>query len=158
MSKSNGHATGGRSSRRLWRWLAPRIAPSLFVIGGISLLVWTGVRATSVKQPPSEPEAAALVLLSSVFQITGGTLFGRIGRTDANHARSEVRRLITIGRSLGQSRNLLQSGDSNDLSVDRQLAGVSLQLEDAIRGWNDVHKEALDEVMELKNSLEEEEL
>lgn len=150
-------ATSTEKPNTWWGWVVPRIAPSLFVLVGITILLWTAGRATSTTTPPSGTEAVALALLSSILQITGGTLFGKVGRTDANHARSEVRRLMTIGGSIRQVRILLQSDTNHSFAAEQQLDLVTMQIQDSILGWNDVHKEALEELVKQTKTPEREE-
>jgi len=50
-----------------------------------------------------------LVLLTALFNILGGNAFGRIGRADPKHARSAVRRLVSIGLALGAAQTEIEA-------------------------------------------------
>jgi hypothetical protein len=151
---------GGRAEsysmlRRFFGWVKPRTIPAGLILLGVMVLAWSAFLRTQ-STPLSATEAVLLVVLSSFFNIFGGAAFGRIGRADPKHARSSVRRLLTIGRTLTISEDRLtyaiQSGDPSRINAEASSAAMELRLlrehlADAIRDWNDVHPEALREVI-----------
>jgi len=70
--------------------------------------VWALI-ARSQAVPPTVGESIFLVLLTALFNILGGNAFGRIGRADPKHARSAVRRLVSIGLALGAAQTEIEA-------------------------------------------------
>lgn len=69
------------------------------------------------------------------------------------HARSAVRRLLTLGRTVGAARVRLSDLDDGrgarsaaEIAA-AELVAVQSQIFNAIEDWNDVHPEALREVL-----------
>jgi hypothetical protein len=137
---------------KLIPWLAPRWLPGLLVCVGLALAAWIGARSNDPK-PPSFSETAVITLASSALSIAGGAAYGRIGRIEPGHARSAVRRLFRLGRDVRGMR--AEAIACEPFKSEEMLAHVISRLEgiegvvvDAIADWNDVHPEALTQVME----------
>jgi len=118
------------------------------------MLIWIVFRAADqTGTVPSAAEYGIVVFFSSVLNILGGAGFTRIGHANPSHARSAVRRLITIGQNINQARAILgeQSviGDGSDHlgAAAAILQATEPHLENAISDWNEVHPEALSEVL-----------
>jgi hypothetical protein len=132
-----------------------RVNGTVLVLLGIAAVVWTGVRSSG-KTPPSSSELAVLLALGAVLQVAGGASFGRVGRVDPQKALSAVRRLVSTGLAVRDLRAGLAGAQAGATAatqrtlgqVDAALAVISRQLEDAVRDWNDVHPEALKEVLD----------
>lgn len=148
--------------RQLWKWLRPRAIPGLLLIGGVALAVVVAYRSQQ-EVPPTRTEAAFLVLSSSALNFAAGIGFSRIGRADPTLARSAVRRLLNIGNGIGAClRDLAEvtgkpESDGNtsaQVSVGR-LEQIAPDVVAAIQDWNEVHPEALREVLEEVTALEE---
>jgi hypothetical protein len=129
--------------RVAWRWLAPRTAPGLLIGLAIGIGVWTAARAGS-QAPPSSSEFGIYALVSSLLSIFGGWSYARIGRTSPEHARSAVRRLLSIGRMIRAARDSCSDGNQ---SLPQSLTEVEWHVKDAMMDWYDVHKEALRDVL-----------
>lgn len=135
-----------------FRWIGARVGATMLVVAGVSILVWTAYRSPQ----PSPSEMALLALFASAFNVWGGAQFAKIGKADPKHARSAVRRLLSIGQTLNLAGGSLQEAISQQddfrIAVDarilvRQVDAAQLQLFDAIGDWDDVHPEALREVL-----------
>lgn len=135
-----------------WHWLKPRLGPSLLIAAGLVLLAWLGTRAAE-PTPPTATEYGVVVLLSSALNIAGGASFARIGRVEPTHARSAVRRLLGIGMDLAVSQQLWRDEDP-DSRRDALLASMSGRLSSAIQDWEDVHPDALQEVLDQAHATE----
>jgi hypothetical protein len=101
-------------------------------------------------------ESSLFALLTAVLNIAAAWAFGTVGRVDPKHARSAVRRLLTIGRTQAEDmvrlERALAVGDAIILEAEVRRASADLrtgyeQVLDGIRDWNDVHTEALREVL-----------
>jgi hypothetical protein len=118
------------------------------------MAAYIAIRSGDAVQPKAD-EYAVLVFASAALSAAGGAGFARIGRADPRHARSAVRRLITAGRTVRLARQTLEA-DRDDMlhirSATDLLATVEAQLRDGIRDWNDVHSEALREVVSREES------
>jgi hypothetical protein len=99
---------------------------------------------------------ALLALFASFFNIWGGAQFARIGKADPKHARSAVRRLYTLGGSLivasDDLKEAVAAGDDQKVVqcayvLVSQVEAAQAHLLDAIGDWDDVHPEALREVL-----------
>jgi len=132
-------------------WVTARLGATMLVVAGVGILVWTAYRTPQ----PTPGELALLALLASMFNIWGGAQFASIGKADAKHARSAVRRLYTLGRSLdvasGDLRASLSTEDHQTVVecarvLVSQVDAAQAHLIDAIGDWDDVHREALREV------------
>lgn len=141
-----------KNRRVFFRWLRPRVLPAVLVVVGIGILTWLGIPR---KTPLTRSEAAVLVLASSALNVAGGAVFGRIGRADPRHARSAVRRLLSLGQVLARAQERLRDsqGETSGSAAPSQIVEAELedslaQIKDAINDWNDVHTEALREVVE----------
>jgi len=136
----------------VYKWFTARLGASILILAGVGILVWTAFRSPQ----PTPSEMALLALLASTFNIWGGAQFASIGKADAKHARSAVRRLYTLGESLNLASETLQTAMLTD-EVQRvgectqvllsQVGSAQAHLLDAIGDWNDVHPEALREVL-----------
>jgi hypothetical protein len=122
------------------------------MVAGVGILVWTAFRSPQ----PAPGEMALLALLASAFNIWGGAQFASIGKADAKHARSAVRRLYTVGRSMvvasDDLRVAMASEDQERAAqcvyvLISQVEAAHAHLIDAIGDWDDVHPEALREVL-----------
>jgi hypothetical protein len=121
---------------------------------GLALLGWISYRANQKAPavPPSATEYAVIALVSSALTIAGGAIYGRIGRADARHARSAVRRLVGVGRTVRSARTRLEvMQDARDmrpaaLAATAELMTVETAIGDAILDWRDVHSEALRDI------------
>lgn len=137
------------------------IASLLLVVAGISLAVITGLRGLQTEDPPSAGELGLLLLVTSAFQVAAGIQLGRIGRVEATHARSAVRRLATVGQTIalmkGRVETATDGGDAASVrrtlwQIETGLGSVSAHLQDAVRDWQDAHPEAVREVIaEMEN-------
>lgn len=134
-----------------WRWLAPRMAPGLLIGLAVVIGVWTAARAGS-QAPPSSSEYGIYALVSSLVSVLGGWSYARIGRTSPEHARSAVRRLLSIGRMIRAARD---SCAESDQSLPRSLTEVEWHVKDAMMDWFDVHKEALRDVVKAEGMEED---
>ena len=147
---------------RPWKWLRPRAVPGLLLLGGVALAIVVAYRSQQ-KVPPTATEAAFLVLSSSALNFAAGIGFSRIGRADPTLARSAVRRLMNIGKGIGAClRDLseVSGGPESDGNTSVQVSVGRLEqmapdVVDAIQDWNEVHPEALREVLEDVTALEE---
>lgn len=136
-----------------YQWLTARAGATMLVAAGVGILVWTAFRSPQ----PNPSEMALLALFASAFNVWGGAQFAKIGKADPKHARSAVRRLLSIGQALNLAAASLQEAisqqDEPRIAVDApilvsQAEAVQLQLFDAIGDWDDVHPEALREVLQ----------
>lgn len=148
--------TSGRSrASKAWAWLRPRVLPTLLVLLGVGALAWISVRATD-PVPPSAPEQAILVLVSSALNISGGALYARIGRAYPQHARTALRNLRTVGRTVSLAINEIDfeiEAATKDVPMPSRivrayLETVKLHLADSMQAWNEVHPEALRQLMD----------
>lgn len=137
-----------------YRSQRPRIVGTLSVVIGLGLTTYIGVVGTSTT-PPTGDELAAVLFLAAIFQILGGASFGRVGYVNEQKAKSAVRSLVVIGNQIaGLSSDLrlgLALGDET-LRSRAEVAAAQLQLigvlvENSVQDWNDVHPEALIEVL-----------
>jgi len=143
-------------TRSEWgRWLRPRVFPMVLVAAGILLAVWIAVRS-SQPTPPNFAEYAVLTVGSSLASIFGGSLLGRVGRIDPMHARSVVRQLGTAGQQAYRTRTRLEIALESDEKAEMitavgiataQLEALEEQFTNAVLDWNDIHPEALRDVM-----------
>jgi len=122
--------------RALGRWLRPRLVPALLILSGVGIAALIAYRSGQ-DEPPSAAESAFLVLASSALSIAGAAMFARIGRADPRHARSAVRRLISIGRDAGLATQQLELAIEADdiralrnaaVTVNAQLVSMQLHL------------------------------
>lgn len=142
--------------RGIWLWLRPRIGAGLIIAGGVVATVWLAIRAQDTEEQLGGSEAAYLALISSVLNVGGATLLARLGRADPSHARSAVRRLLDIIRmvqSAGQdldkaSRNANVGNVVGVVAAQRAIVSIQVQLGTAVKDWNDVHPEALREIVD----------
>lgn len=90
-------------------------------------------------------------------------IFARIGHVTPGHARSAVRRLVSVGRALRNVRDAIYS-ENTSLDVDPRslLAQVDASIEvlednlkDAISDWGDVHPEAVEYLLHYANEERE---
>jgi hypothetical protein len=149
----------GRESKgrreALWAWLGPRWLPAVLVIAGIAGAAWIGYRSRS-STPPTATEASLLVVISGTLNIAGAALFAKVGRADPRHARSAVRRLLSVGQTLAVAHEeLAQTSPMGKPElqtvaqvVDAHILDATREIRSAIEDWNDIHGEALREVLE----------
>jgi len=104
------------------------------------------------KEPPTAGTAAFFVFASALSTLAAATLYSRIGRADPRHARSAVRRLVTTGTELAivveeleaaRVANNIQALRAAVLASTGRLHASQLNLLDAIRDWEEFHREAL---------------
>ena len=81
------------------RWARPRAPWAVTIAAGVAVTVFLAVRSTG-KSPPSDAENAALIAIAAGLNIIGASGLTRIGRADPRHARSAVRRLISVGTTV----------------------------------------------------------
>jgi hypothetical protein len=133
-----------------------RLAGALLAALGIGVGVWAAYH-TGSKQPLSSSQAAVLVVVAATLNVAGGIAFGRVGRAQPQHARSAVRQLLTLGRTLRRVTDRLQDSlaaeDQDQIRVAAEvvregISSVEDQVRNAIKDWNEVHKDALREVLE----------
>lgn len=140
---------------RAWQWLQPRLT----FLGSslVSLIVLTVFAYNSTRQQLSPPETTAFALLTALLGIFATGSAARTGRVDPDKARSAVRRLLTLGRAQGDNLMRLQLalGTENAHLIEREARTVAeglriggYEIKDAIADWQDVHPEALREVLE----------
>lgn len=145
-----------RLDQSVWRtsfqWIGARVRPTALVAAGVGILAWSAFSSPL----PNPSQTARLNLLAAVFNVWGGAEFARIGRADSKHARSAVRRLFSVGASLGTANDTLREAVADGepervLSESRvmisQVESVQRHLFDAIGDWDDVHTEALSDVL-----------
>jgi hypothetical protein len=86
----------------------------------------------------------------------GAWAFSRIGTVSPEHARSSVRRLVTIARTLTaryQTITTVLEGTNDRAKITEasiitaEVSTAILGITDAINDWNEVHPEALAEVL-----------
>lgn len=115
----------------------------------------------SAKRQLTGVDTTLFAVVTAVLGIAGAAAAGRVGRVDPSKARSAVRRLLTLGRTQGEDSLLLaealESGDPIKLDRDARRVSANLltgfrNLEDAIEDWNDVHPEALREVLDKEKT------
>jgi len=118
-------------------------------------VVYLAVRST---QPTAQTaaEAGLVAFVATVANILGSVAFARVGTVTPQHARSSVRRLLTLARSLATQYTRMTTviADGNDRStaiqariMTAEVESALLTLRDAINDWNEVHGEALAEVL-----------
>jgi hypothetical protein len=112
-------------------------------------------RASS-KSPPSAAEATYLTLFATITNLLAVGAWARVGRADPAHARSAVRRLFSIGQALTRTSQALERAIASGTPARvNQQAQVTLEevsmaiflVSDSIADWNEVHSEALREVL-----------
>ena len=144
---------------RLWVFYTKqkrRIDGALILVAAIAVTVWIGVISSSKTSPPSASELTVLLFVAAALQVWAGATFGRIGHVDPDKAKSAVRRLISIGIGIGELRSHLVGSESEPLQqlrvlnarIEQGLTILTREVEDAVSDWNDVHAEALQNVLE----------
>lgn len=137
---------------RSWRWLRPRLLPSVLLIVGVGLALFVAYRSQQ-PVPPTATEVAFLALSSSLLSIFAGSTFARIGRADPTLARSAVRRLLNVGRGMGSSISDLQTAVESEEGISLvhesigRLTALLPEVLDATQDWKEVHPEAVREVL-----------
>lgn len=141
-----------------WRWVRPRAPWTLTIGAGVAVTIFLAVRSAD-QTPPSAAENAALVAIAAGLNIVGASGLSRIGRADPRHARSAVRRLISVGSTLATAQERLARArrGEDDLraavtTAEAELVSIRPHLMDSVRDWNDVHNEALREVAQGETS------
>lgn len=141
-----------------------RINGGLLLVLGVGFAVFTAVRTAVDPQSagaPTQTEIVLLILVATVLQVGGGATFGRAGNVDPEKARASVRRLVTIGFDLQAMIISIEHGLETDtagelrrsgITVDHGLRSAARHLEDSIKDWEDVHEEALAEVLEERTN------
>ena len=135
-----------------------RIAPAIFVLVSISLMVLFGVTAT--KRPLTELEAIILQFLTLSLGLVGSYVFGRqtsqnkLKEMVAPYARSAFRRLISLYQSISRVAGIIE-GDSNDSTKIHAIRAIVIEqiatANDALADWQDIVPELVDE---LKKGIE----
>jgi hypothetical protein len=107
-------------------------------------------------------ELAVLLIVASALQVVGGVTFGRVGRVHPDTARSAVRRLLDIGFETRDMRQLVERAEKDGdaraakgaLAVfDSALAAMARHVGSALADWEDIHAEALRDVLSNAGSL-----
>jgi hypothetical protein len=138
-----------------WKSFRPKIPGIVLSLLAVGIVAYSAIRSTQ-PSPPTLAEAVVLQVSAAVAGLSGGIVFGRIGRADPRHARSAVRRLVTIGRNVGLIEMRIQaslaSSDKNQISSNNRAAAevvsaVKLQIYDSILDWKDVHESAVDDLV-----------
>lgn len=97
-----------------------------------------------------------MAFVATVANILGSVAFARIGSVTPQHARSSVRRLLTLARSLAtqytRMNTALAAGNDRTTVTQARIMTAEVEtalltLRDAINDWNEVHGEALTEVL-----------
>jgi Co/Zn/Cd efflux system component len=136
-------------------WLARRWIGLVLTAVSIAAVVYLAVRSTQ-STPPSGTEAAFVTFFAAATNLLGVFAFSRVGTVSPQHARSSVRRLVTIARALtARYQNVsttLDSGTEREKLIGASVLAAEvgtaiLGITDAINDWNDVHPEALAEVL-----------
>jgi len=138
-----------------WPWLGRRWLGLALTGASVVAVVYLAIRSTQ-PTPQSASEAGAVAFIATVATILGSAAFATIGRVTPQHARSAVRRLLTVAQSLTTryTRMTTVLGEGNDRSVavearimNAEVESALLTLRDSINDWNEVHGEALAEVL-----------
>jgi hypothetical protein len=142
-----------RTGRLAWvgrRWLGLSFIGVSIV--AVLYLAWRSTQPTP--QTPAEAGVATLVI--GVSNVLGAYAFSRIGTVSPEHARSSVRRLVTIAKTLTiryRSINAALDGGTDRAKIieasiiSAEVGTAILGITDAINDWNEVHPEALVEVL-----------
>lgn len=140
-----------------WAWRHRRYLLAALVLAvGVGFAVFTGLRAAQTEDPASGGELGLYLLITSALQVAGGIILGRVGRVEATHARSAVRRLGSVGQTVSALQvhvdEAHNAGDAPSvrralIHVETGLESMSGHLYDAVRDWQDVHPEAVRDVV-----------
>jgi hypothetical protein len=154
-------SAGPMRPRSRWAWWRPRVIPLTLFVVGVGLAVFTAYRAQQ-PAPLTAAEAAFLTLASSFISIAAGATFARIGRADPTLARSAVRRLLNIGQAINDCTEQLgdktHGGDAASIreaaiSCEARMGMLRREVSAAVQDWNEVHPEALVEVLASVESV-----
>ncbi len=138
-----------------WAWIQRRLVGLILIatsILAVGYLAWRTTQPT----PASAGEAGIFTLIAGATNILGAFAFSRIGAVSPQHARSSVRRLRTLANILATRydtmNTTLASGKDRTTIIQAQImtaevGAAVLGLTDAINDWNEVHAEALAEVL-----------
>ncbi len=138
-----------------WPWLGRRWLALVLTGASVLAVVYLALRSTQ-PTPQTAAEAGLVAFVATVANILGSVAFARIGSVTPQHARSSVRRLLTLARSLATQYTRMTTvlADGNDRSAATQARIMTAEVEtalltlrDAINDWNEVHGEALAEVL-----------
>lgn len=139
-----------------WRsWLRRRWLALGFTAVSIAIVVYLAIRS-SQPTPQTATEAGLFAVLAALANILGAIAFARVGTVTPQHARSSVRRLLTVARTLTtrytSMTRILDSGSDKLAATEARIMTAEVQtailsLQDAINDWNEVHGEALAEVL-----------
>lgn len=138
-----------------WPWLGRRWLALLLTGASVLAVVYLGVRSTQ-PTPQTAAEAGLVAFVATVANILGSVAFSRIGTVTPAHARSSVRRLVTVAQSLTtrytRMTTALAGGNDRSVAVEARIMNAEIEtalltLRDAINDWNEVHGEALAEVL-----------
>jgi len=121
-------------------------------------LLLVGYLAYSSAQPTrqSPTDAAFVALLAALANVLAAFAFARVGTVTPTHARSAVARLLRVARTLTtrytRMADAIQAGSDKTVAIEARVMNAEvltaiLTLNDAINDWNEVHGEALTEVL-----------
>jgi hypothetical protein len=136
-------------------WAARRWVGLALTAIGLSLV---GYLAYASAQPSRQTptDAAFVAILAALANILAAFAFASVGTVTATHARSAVARLLRIARTLTtrytKMTEVLQIGSEREVAIEARVMNAEvltaiLTLRDAINDWNEVHGEALTEVL-----------
>lgn len=138
-----------------WAWIQRRAVGLILIVTSILAVGYLAWRSTQPTPLPAA-EAGIFSLIAGATNILGAFAFSRIGAASPQHARSSVRRLRTLARILATRydtmNTVLAAGKDRASVVQAQImtaevGAAVLGLTDAINDWNEVHAEALAEVL-----------
>jgi Co/Zn/Cd efflux system component len=143
--------------RRAWRWLWPhRLAGFFLALINLGAVAYLAYKSTQPAAPPSVEQVVAITLIAFLANVISAFAFSRIGHVNADFARSSVRRLVTIARELRNRHEAMaaaiQGGTDRVILIEARVMHASVEgaihgLTDAVEDWNEVHREALREVL-----------
>ena len=142
---------------RASRWLWPqRLAGGFLALVNLAAVLYLAYRSTQPTKPPSTEQVVAITLIALLGNLASGYAFSRIGHVNADYARASVRRLVTIARELTARHEAMgvaiRGGPDRAILIEARVIHASVEgaihgLTDAMEDWNEVHREALREVL-----------
>ncbi len=139
-----------------WRaWVRRRWVGLALTLIGLSLV---GYLAYASAQPTrqSPTDASFVAVLAALANVFAAFAFARVGTVTPTHARSAVARLLRVARTLTtrytRMTEAIQNGSDRIVATEARVMNAEvftaiLTLSDAINDWNEVHGEALAEVL-----------
>lgn len=107
-------------------------------------------------KPQTVTDAVVFAVLAALANVFAAFAFASVGAVTPTHARSAVARLLRIARTLTtrytKMTEELETGTDRAVAVEARVMTAEvltaiLTLNDAITDWNEVHGEALTEVL-----------